>query len=289
MMNLEALEHELKETLGSDFRILQNQALSGGDINEVHRLETSEGGLVIKLNSKDRFPGMFEAEADGLNELRKSQFRIPEMIAFGTSGNNAYLLMEYIDLGKPGTDFWNSFGHKLAAMHRLQAENYGLEKSNYIGSLPQSNGQHESWITFYLEERILPQLRKALDQGDLNKEHLKIYETFAQRVSGIFPVEAPSLLHGDLWSGNYLVDATGEAVLIDPAVYYGHREMDLGMTLLFGGFPTRLYEAYHESYPLEQGWRERVSLTQLYPLLVHLNLFGASYRSSVLRILEQYA
>lgn len=267
------------------FVITDSEALSGGDINTVILLKTSVGSLVIKMNSKDEFPGMFEAEANGLTHLRSSNtFRIPEVIGLGAIHNSAYLLLEYIPPGSRKENFWVVFADNLSQLHQNTASKFGLDRDNYIGSLPQFNNRCRSSSEFYISQRLEPQFRLARKRGfifhDLDK--------FFKNCSEVIPKESPALLHGDLWNGNYLISEDGQPALYDPAVAYGHREMDLAMMRLFGGFPDETFIKYHEIFPLFPGWEERIGLWQLYYLLVHLNLFGSGYLSRVRSAMAPY-
>jgi len=163
-----------------------------------------------------------------------------------------------------------------------------LDHNNYIGSLHQSNQKHDKWVSFFIEERLNPQLKLAYDSGKINSSILEKFEVMFLVLEEIFPVEKPSLLHGDLWSGNLMTDNFGNPCLIDPAVYFGFREMDLAMTTLFGGFDSEFYESYQRINHLETGWQERFDICNLYPLLVHVNLFGEGYLSSVKNILKRF-
>ena len=286
----EAIRAFLREKLNQEIKILQVMPLSGGDINEVYQINTNVGRFCVKKNDTARFPGMFEAEAKGLNLLRDgSSFTIPEIIGCFSNGPHQFLIMEFIDSGTQTVSFWGNFGHKLAEMHLCSDEIFGLDHDNYIGSLQQSNKNHSSWSDFYANERILPQMKMALSRGLITQDLMSSGEVLCSKLDQLFPKEAPSLLHGDLWSGNYMTSSQGDPVLIDPAVYFGHREMDFGMMHLFGGFPLELFEAYNEVFPMESQWKERLSLAQLYPLLVHLNLFGKSYAKSVQTIVLKYS
>jgi fructosamine-3-kinase len=281
---------QLRSCFGEDVVVNNTQALSGGDINEVLRLSTSHGEFCVKRNSASRFPAMFEREASGLELLRtNSRFTLPKVIASGEEGQTSFLIMEFINSGNKAPGFWDDFGRKLAAMHEHTNDSFGLDEENYIGSLSQSNKQHSDWGSFYAEERLIPQLVLARDKQLLDAATLKKAERLCSRLNEYFPKEPSALLHGDLWSGNYMVDANGDPALIDPAVYYGHREMDLGMTLLFGGFDRKMYAAYNELYPLESDWRGRVELCQLYPVLVHVNLFGSSYARQAESIISKFS
>ena len=176
----------------------------------------------------------------------------------------------------------------LAELHLQSSERFGLDHDNYIGSLPQQNSEHDSWVEFYRDERLISQMKLAEMGGRLTSKMKQGFDSLFLELENLFPNEKPSLLHGDLWSGNMMVAEDGSPSIFDPAVYYGHREMDLAMMALFGGFGDSWVSAYNELYPLEADWQERIPLGQLYPLMVHVNLFGGGYAGSVERILHQF-
>jgi protein-ribulosamine 3-kinase len=190
--------------------------------------------------------------------------------------------------GSKPLDFWAQTGRGLAQLHQHSAGEFGLDHDNYIGSLNQYNQKETDWVEFFVNQRLQNQLRMCSDHGHADAGLLRMFDRLFPKLEQYFPHEPPALLHGDLWSGNYLCGNKGAAYLVDPAVYYGHREMDLAMSLLFGGFDREMYHAYHEVFPLENGWKERVDLCNLYPLLVHVNLFGGSYISQVRAILKRF-
>lgn len=229
---------------------------------------------------------MFESEAQGLELLAEAgEIRVPRALFHDSLEHSDVLLLEYLEPAPPQSGMWPLFGASLARLHRHTAALFGLGFNNYMGSLPQKNGFHDTWPEFFIRERLEPQVRLALERGyDLRPAIERLYPGLVQ----LFPKESPALIHGDLWNGNYLVTGDGTAALIDPAVSYGHREADLAMTMLFGGFPQEFYDGYQSEYPLERGWKERMDLYNLYPLLVHLNLFGSSYLGEILRILKRY-
>ena len=283
------LSNFLAKILGKPVKILSSSGVGGGSINLCYRLETHEGTFFVKINSASRFPKMFEKEALGLEVLSTAgEIPVPEVLGIWESKKEAFLVLKYIRSGTPGTNFWEDFGKSMARLHRHSQSTFGLSHDNYIGSLYQSNKEHNSWNEFFTEERLNPLARIAFDNGRMEMEDLKAFESFEKKLPDIFPIELPALLHGDLWSGNFMVNENGNAVIIDPAVYYGHREMDLGMSQLFGGFHSRFYEAYHETYPLQPGWQERLDYCNLYPLLVHLNLFGGSYLGEIRSVLRKF-
>ncbi len=263
--------------------------VGGGSINSAYGLETNVGKFFVKLNSASRYPGMFKKEAMGLKILSDAgELPVPEIVGFGENHAEAFLVLKFIETGTSSAGFWENFGHALARLHGHSADSFGLDHDNYIGSLPQRNTFHNTWETFFVEERLQPLMHMAFDNKLLNNNDIKAFKNFFGQIDTLFPKEPPALLHGDLWGGNFMTNQAGEAVLIDPAVYFGHREMDLGMSQLFGGFHHRFYDAYTEAYPLEPGWEKRLDYCNLYPLLVHVNLFGGSYVGSVQRILQPF-
>lgn len=268
------------------FKINTASALSGGSINRVLLVDTSEGKRVLKLNSASSFPGMFQAEKEGLDELKTSgTVNVPEAFSVGETLGTAYLMMEYIKEGPQKPHFWNRFAEDLAALHKTTSPAFGFPSQNYIGSLPQYNEERLSAAEFYIEQRLEPQLKMAREKGFSFDNP----EVFFTNISRVIPQEPASLIHGDLWSGNYLVNEQGLPCLIDPAVSYGPREMDLAMMKLFGGFPERVFSEYQSFFPLEPGFEDRVPIWQLYYLLVHLNIFGSSYLPSVKKILTRFS
>ncbi len=264
-------------------------AVSGGSINRACRFTAGSARFFIKYNDASRYPSMFEKEAAGLELLRNAgEIDVPRVIHVGEAGNHAYLLMSYIDSAAEEQHFWHNFGKQLAALHSHKAEKFGLDHSNYMGSLSQRNRYHQSWEDFFVQERLEPQIRLARESGEISRADVAAFERMFKRVDGIFPETQPSLVHGDLWSGNFMVNSQGKACLIDPAAYYGHPEVDIAMSTLFGGFSSQFYDAYCSHNPLEKGWRERLDYYNLYPLMVHVNLFGQSYLGSVRRIINKF-
>lgn len=261
----------------------------GGDINKAYCLYTRTHKYFLKINNAHRYPNMFVKEAEGLNLLRMySDLVVPEVITHGTMGSYQYLILEWIEKGQPQKDCAIQFGQKLAQMHRTQQKYFGLSDDNYIGSIIQKNTKHDNWSSFYSECRILPLVKTLYNQKYFSSSDVKKAERLCDLLPHIFPDESPALLHGDLWKGNYCINTNGYAAIYDPAVYNGHREMDIGMTLLFGGFEKVFYEAYNEAYPLEKDWEKRVPYTQLYPYLVHAILFKGYYMNAVKQVLDRF-
>ena len=282
---LDRIQKSIKETL----ELLSTTPVGGGSINATYRFETTKGNFFVKKNSASRFPEMFSKESRGLKVLMQAnEIAVPEVVALGEKDDATFLVLKYIQSRPKNSDFWDSFAKNLSNLHKHSAENFGLDHNNYIGSLPQSNKNHDKWSDFFWEERLEVQLKLARDNRKIGRETVSAFEKFSRKIEEIFPIEKPALIHGDLWGGNFMVGEDGEAVIIDPAVYYGHREMDLGMSQLFGGFALEFYEAYHSCFPLEQGWQERMDYCNLYPLMVHVNLFGGGYLGSVMSILNRF-
>ena len=274
---------------GESFRILSSKPLGGGSINEVYHLSTTVGDFCLKYNSSEAFPKMFETEALALKLLSKpGDIRVPNVIFHSNLSDYSFILLEYIRSGSPIRGFFQDFGINLARLHRHKNDLFGLDYNNYMGSLPQNNCYHAAWVDFFIEERLDKQVRQAVQNGLLDEKGIKLFERLYPALYEILPEEPPCLVHGDLWSGNFIVSEKGRACLIDPAAYYGNREVDIAMSTLFGGFDKDFYQAYHEEYPLIPGWEERLEIYNLYPLLIHLNLFGQSYLGSILSTLGRF-
>ena len=263
--------------------------VGGGSINDTYKVNSNEGTFFVKKNSASLYPQMFEKEALGLKILNNAKtIELPEVIAYGESGNDSFLILKFINSRSKSDSFWDDFGRQLASLHKNSDKHFGLNHDNYIGSLHQSNNKHDKWSDFFREERLEKQVRLSRNNGAIDAGTVTAFDRFYARLENIFPSEPPALLHGDLWGGNFMVSEKGNPVIIDPAVYYGHREMDLGMSKLFGGFDQQFYNSYNTHYPLENGWKERLDYCNLYPLLVHVNLFGGGYLQSVKTILRKF-
>lgn len=281
------LKIQLEEILGSP--ILKGLPLSGGDISAAYLLYTQAGRFFCKINHGKTAYDMFLAERAGLDAISgTSAIKAPEVVDCSLMKTGACLIMDYIEAKRPSDKNWEALGFGLANLHQCSSVNFGFGRDNYIGSLPQSNFEHSSWDSFYLKERLLPQLHLAKKKNLLSENDIPSVNVLEDALIKFFSKTKPSLLHGDLWSGNYLISSSGTPYLIDPAVYFGHSEVDLAMSNLFGGFGTNFYNAYQEILPKSPGYAERQDLYQLYYLLVHLNLFGMSYFLQVSNILKRY-
>ncbi|MCZ6702597.1 MAG: fructosamine kinase family protein [Ignavibacteria bacterium] len=284
-----SIKTKLENVLGSE--IIQSHSLSGGCISTAYKIKVTGGdNFFLKINSITG-NDMFIKEAHGLLELSKADvIKIPEVISY----DNDYILLELIIPGSKIKNFSEDFGRKFAYLHKFNNDYFGFYEDNYIGSHPQLNIVNENkiinWTEFYFNNRILYQYKLAEKSGNSTEELRKAISLLENKIENIVidNGEKPSLLHGDLWGGNYLVDEDGFACLIDPAVYYGNREADLAMTKLFGGFDSKFYQAYNETYPLPDGYNYRENIYKLYHVLNHLNLFGGGYYSQAMNLINYY-
>jgi len=261
----------------------------GGCINNGGRLQTTVGDFFLKWNQTATLKGMFASESKGLNLLRATHaIHVPEVIANDEIDNYQFLLIEYVDRQPARHDYWSVMGRQLANLHRVHGAHFGLDHDNYIGSLPQPNSRHLSWEKFFGSQRLTPLVEKAIKLGKAHENWRHKFELLLGKMDSLLPEETPSLLHGDLWQGNVLINSVGAPCLIDPAVYYGHREVDLAMSQLFDKFDPTFYHSYEEAYPLLPGFEKRFEIYNLYPLLVHLHLFGSSYAAPIQSTLNAF-
>ena len=270
-------------------KIERVRPLSGGDIAKVFLLETETERIVCKLHEGTKALKLFQSEKKGLEAIAKTKtIATPKVLHCEALETGAFLLMEYVETKRPEAADMELLGHHLAALHTNgTAKDFGWATDNFIGSLPQSNTVHSYWASFYTEERLLPQLYLAHENQLLTADEIPSEAKILDRCTHYVGDAQPALLHGDLWNGNFLISTAGVPFLIDPAVYYGHAEVDMAMTKLFGGFSRPFYNAYREHLPVPKNENQLTDLYQLYYLLVHLNLFGTSYYAQVISLLNR--
>lgn len=263
--------------------------VSGGDTSFACKLETKDGVWFLKWSNQPLAGDILEAEVRGLNVLlRERVINAPKPMGVRRVQKLAFLCLPWINTHPKTAHGQTHLAEQLAKLHQCHKHLFGLEEDNFIGSLKQSNAWHSNWADFFIRERLEPQLKLACHQGYFSPDSWTKWNKFGEKINNLFPEEPPSLLHGDLWSGNWMEDEQGAAWIIDPSIYYGHREMDLAMTRLFGGFSSEFYHVYNASYPLAPGWEERLPIAQLYYILVHVNLFGGHYVQQALAIRNKY-
>jgi fructosamine-3-kinase len=268
---------------GVSARVAAAEPVAGGDINDAYRVtlqnDTGDRRVVFVKTHAYAPAGMFAAEADGLAWLREGTLRVPQVVAVGES----FLALEWLELGARGRGFDEALGRGLAQLHRLGAPAFGYPRANFLATIPQAPIAVDDGPTFWIEHRLRPVMRRAHEDGRM-PDVQRLLDELRARPDRFGPPEPPARLHGDLWWGN-VVACGGEPTLIDPAVYGGHREVDLAMLALFGGVSDALVTAYSEIHPLADGWRDRVALWQLYPLACHAALFGGGYGGQAARSL----
>ena len=263
--------------------------LSGGSISSAYLVVTSNLKYFLKVNSESDALQMFHEEQRGLNAIKETgTINVPQAYFVDHLYKKAFILMDYIESKRPIDEDYKRLGLELAKLHQVTGNEFGFSDDNFIGSLPQSNKKHENWSEFYWSQRIYPQLLLAQKHSLLDKREVPVKDHFIEIFEQITHDVKPSLLHGDLWGGNYLISADGTPYLIDPAVYYGHSMVDIAMSQLFGSFNSEFYNSYHTIMEKPMQYSEQIDLYQLYYLLVHLNMFGKGYYSSVSSILNRY-
>ena len=281
----DALKAELENVLTRE--IVAAHPIQGGDISSAFRIETEGTQAFLKIHSGDNGRAMFDAEVDGLKAIANaSAVSTPNVLGIGQLDGDAYLLLEYHE-PRNGTDSdWELLGRQLAELHSIALSTYGYDSDNFIGSLPQTNGKTDDWYEFFSSSRIDPMMDLASEY--LTDEDRANWEALRAKLSDILIAERPCLIHGDLWNGN-VIHTEDVPMLIDPAVCWAEREMDIAMSRLFGGFPDAFYNAYDEALPMtKDGLEERIKIYQLYYLLVHVVLFGKSYVGSVRGVFEMF-
>ena len=277
----------ITQATSQSFAIADTRSVGGGCINQGYKISGEDGrSYFVKLNQADRLE-MFVAEAVGLKQMYATHtITVPQPICWGTTGNSSYIVLDWLNLGGGNSHSWTEMGRQLAAMHRKgTSDRFGGERNNTIGSTPQINTWTDNWADFFAEHRIGYQLKLAKRRGGSFTDTNRVISAIKERLADRQP--QPSLVHGDLWSGNAAIATDGSPVILDPAAYYGDRETDIAMTELFGGFGNAFYQGYNQEWQLDSGYKQRKNIYNLYHILNHFNLFGGGYGSQANRMIQQ--
>jgi fructosamine-3-kinase len=282
----QTIEQKIQSVTGQPFEIRDRQSVGGGSINQAYRIGDGQQVYFVKLNQASKL-NMFAAEALGLQAITDTlSIRVPQVLGWGSTTTHSFMILEWINLGRGEPSNWSVMGKHLANLHRhTHAQGFGWIQANTIGETPQINTWCTDWATFFSNHRIGYQLKLAQRSGGAFSQAQALLRAIPQLLTNHSP--QPSLVHGDLWSGNAAFSNTGEPIIFDPAVYYGDREVDLAMTELFGGFPPSFYQGYRDTWPLAEGYSQRKVLYNLYHILNHFNLFGGSYFNQAERMMNQ--
>ncbi|MCA0132204.1 fructosamine kinase family protein [Winogradskyella alexanderae] len=285
---MEDLKRHLESFL--NMSIIDSRPLSGGDTSSVYKLDTeNKTSFILKCGPVKISNEMFQAEVKGLHLIENTEtIKTPKVYDSGVHNDISYILMEYVTSKSPTKADFSRLGLQLANLHKHSSASFGLDYNNFIGRLKQQNNLTNSWIDFYGSQRLGIQFKLASNNGLLKDSEIPSSELIKSYLETICQDIKPTLLHGDLWNGNFLIATDGTPYLIDPSVYFGHAEIDIAMSKLFGGFDISFYNAYHIQNPITAHYQKRLEIYQLYYLLVHLNMFGASYYSSVKRVLNKH-
>lgn len=286
------IPHQINQALKKHFKTKQLlfERVGGGSINETYSFHIEDQKYFLKYNSAQKYPKIIEHECEGLAAIKATEsIETPEVILADNIDGYEILVLPFIQAQKPNEKFWEIFGKQLAAMHQAASPaRYGWNQDNYLGSLPQLNSWESDFISFWINNRIRPQLALATSNQLLNSQDLYSFESLFKQLHNILPTAKPALVHGDLWSGNFIANHKIGPVLIDPAIHYSNAETDIAFTHLFGGFNKAFYQTYFEINPVENGFNDRIGIYNLYPLLLHLNLFGKTYYSAIKEIIKAF-
>lgn len=276
---------QISQATGKPFQVAHHRSVGGGSVNQAYAVSEGDRSYFVKINQSDRAE-MFVAEALGLQQIFDTKtIRVPQPICWGSTGSFAYIVLEWLDIGYGDHQAWEEMGRNLAAMHQVTSDRgFGWDRNNTIGFIPQINDWTENWVEFFTIHRLGYQFQLARQRGGRFPLQERLLAAVPQILAGHHP--QPSLVHGDLWTGNAAVTVQGEPVILDPATYFGDREVDLAMSQLFGSFPPNFYSAYNEVLPLESGYKTRKILYNLYHILNHFNQFGGSYEQQANRMID---
>ena len=279
------IAQDIARATGQPFDLQDRRSVGGGSINQAFRISDGDRDYFLKLNQASQY-AMFEAEASGLREMAATNtIRVPQPLCWGTAEGSCYIVVEYLPLGNSSRDSWYQMGQDLAAMHHVISDRgFGWQRDNTIGDTPQKNPWTADWVEFYVEHRLRYQFQLANRRGNFRRQE-ELMAAVPSLLAGHVP--EPSLVHGDLWSGNASVTVDGTPVILDPATYYGDREVDIAMSELFGRFPQPFYDGYNDAYPLEPGYETRKILYNLYHIINHFNLFGGGYAAQAQSMIDR--
>ncbi len=283
------IESIVKDSLGAEATLVDFTFLYCGNFNLAALVKTKTGKYFVKWNKGD-FENMFESEAKSIELIRKTNtINVPNVYGYGKKPDGTFLMIDFVPETNKKINYWSNFGEQLAGLHHVTNNKHGLHFNNYVGTQFQDNSFIENGIDFFINKRLKPQFEiaknaKEVIESELFSNFEAIYKVFEKEI----PVQKASLLHGDLWSGNMMINADGHASVVDPSAYFGMAEAEIAFTTLFGGFNKNFYEAYLANFKFEPNFKSRIDLYNLYPLLAHYNTFGGGYFNSIVAILKKY-
>jgi protein-ribulosamine 3-kinase len=286
---VEFVENIVVESLGEGTKLNNFQFLYCGNFNLAALVDTTKGKYFVKWNKGD-YKGLFESEAKSMEVLRNTNtLHVPNVYGYGQLADGAFLMIDFIRPAEKSPKYWEHLGTQLATLHKNTNTNFGFGFDNYFGAILQKNTPMAHGVSFFIEQRLKPMVALAQAKGHLSEAQSQLFEKIYERVTQEIPNDTPALLHGDFWSGNLMVGTNGLAIMVDPSSYYGLREAEVAYTGLFGGFDKLFYQAYQEAFPLEPGFKDRIDLYHLYPLLVQVCQFGGGTVQTIANILAKYA
>lgn len=288
-MDVTSFQILLEKSLNLVVKVYSCHHLGGGEVNQSYKIVSDKGVFYIKTHPNKQYPNYFEKERTGLLSLKSQKILdVCSPLGIQEIGSNAFLILEFIESAAPKKDFYALLGQGLAKQHQVSNRYFGFVEDNYLRQCVQLNHRMSKWGEFFIKYRLLNNIKIVADKYHLSIETLRLFDKFLDLVEFAFPEEQPALLHGDFWKEHIIANPEGEPCLLNPSVYYGHREMDLAMTRLVGSFPPEFYEAYHEVYPLQSDWEIRLDFCKMYYHLVHYNIYGQAYFPSIQNLLNKW-
>jgi fructosamine-3-kinase len=288
-METTLFENLLEKLIQQPVKVYSLHHLGGGEVNQSYKVVSDKGVYYVKTHPSKQFPKYFEKERNGLLAISKTQcIDVCKPIGILELGVQSFLVLEFIESAAPQKDFYAQLGEGLAKMHQTSNRYFGYSEDNYLRQGVQINHRMSSWSEFFIKYRLLNNIKIVTDKYHLSIETLRLFEKFIEFVEYAFPEEPPAFLHGDFWKEHVLSNAEGKPCLLNPSVYYGHREMDIAMTKLVGTFPPEFYEAYQGVYPLQADWEIRLDFCKMYYHLVHFNIYGQAYFPSIQALLNKW-